>query len=54
MWKGVGPPATIGLVVFFVHLGTASWAFDEFFFGILGVNFLHGDFSQTVGTRPMR
>ena len=41
-----------GLVVFFVHLGTASWAFDEFFFGILGVNFLHGDFSQTVGVHP--
>ena len=41
-----------GLFVFFFRLGTASWAFDEFFFGVLGVNFLHGDFERTVGVHP--
>ena len=42
-----------GVLVFFVRLGTASWTFDEFFFGVLGVNFLHDDFDQTVGVHPL-
>jgi hypothetical protein len=47
----VGSLIAAGLVVFSVHLGTASWAFDEFFFGILGVNFLHRGLLP-VGRRP--
>jgi 4-amino-4-deoxy-L-arabinose transferase-like glycosyltransferase len=41
-----------GAFVFFVHLATPSWGFDEFFFGVLGVNFLHGDWHRTVGVHP--
>jgi hypothetical protein len=42
----------LGCFVHFFRLGTSSWNFDEYFYALVGRNFLDGDFSVPPGPHP--
>jgi hypothetical protein len=44
--------ASLGAFAAFYKLGAATWHFDEYFYSIVGSQFLSGDFDSTPGVHP--